>query len=382
MELILTHPKPKPRLIKAKSKRLIDHEPEISNSQPALDFIPCVTIHPTKICLYKEVNRNGKPKHSIADVLPDNETIDINTSFLRSTRKNNGFLSDHAKRKLFKAIDYLLIMSERKKAYSKLQKKYISFRIVFVTLTLPSKQFHSDKEITNKCFNQLLVELAKYHNVKKYIWRAEKQENGNIHYHLLINEFIEWQILRKRWNRICNKLGYVDIYQKTQKEFFKNGFRLSNNPNDNRTVEQQRKAYIIGQKSNWTSPNSTDIHDTRKVRDIKKYVGKYMAKQPSVDLSSDTLESDFLKVDSRLWSCSQILSNVKGCQLHEDWLISDELEKVANESKCYYYRDTYFSVLCIDIHSVLKNGSELLFRYFSDYLIKNFNYHLPLKITM
>lgn len=346
-----------------------------------LILIPKVTIHPTKICLYSEVKWIGCKSKGHNSENDKDEISEVNQSFLKSIRKNNGFLSDHAKRKLFKSIDYLLITSDKKKVYSKVQKKYISFRIVFVTLTLQSDQIHSDKEITNKCFNQLLIELSKYHNVKKYVWRAEKQENGNIHYHLLINEFIEWSELRKRWNRICNKLGYVDSYQKKQKEFFKNGFRLSNNPNDKRTIGQQRKAYIIGQKSDWTSPNSTDIHDTRKIRDIKRYVGKYMAKQPEVNLEELNPDSEILIVDGRLWSCSQNLSNVTGCQLTEDWEISDELEKVARLSNCYIYRSSYFKVMCISIQDVVKFGSDILFCYFSNYLIETFDYHLQRSIA-
>jgi hypothetical protein len=346
-----------------------------------LILIPKVTIHPAKICLYSEVKWIGCKSKYTDQVTNEASAEDINPSFLHSVRKNNGFLSDHAKRKLFKSIDYLLITSDKKKVYSKVQKKYISFQIVFVTLTLQSTQLHSDKEITNKCFNQLLIELSKYHNVKKYVWRAEKQENGNIHYHLLINEFIEWSELRKRWNRICNKLGYVDSYQASQKEFFENGFRLSNNKNDKRTVEQQRKAYIIGQKSNWTSPNSTDIHDVRKVRDIKRYIGKYMAKQPKVNIEELRPDAEIQIVEGRLWSCSQNLSNVSGCQLIEDWEISDELEKVAKLSNCYIYRSSYFKVMCISIQDIAKFGSDLLFKYFSDYLIETFDYHLQLKIA-
>jgi hypothetical protein len=346
-----------------------------------LVLIPKVTIHPTKICLYSEVK--WLKAHAKKFKEPENkeEIEEVNQSFLKSTRKNNGFLSVNAKRSMFKAIDYLIITSDKKKVYSKVQKKYVNFKIVFITLTLPSKQIHSDKEITNKCFNQLLIELSKYHNVKKYVWRAEKQDNGDIHYHLLINEFIEWSELRKRWNRICNKLGYVDEYQARQKEFFKNGFRLSVNKNDKRTVDRQRKAYIIGQKSDWTSPNSTDIHDTRKIHDIKKYVGKYMAKDPTIDLEMSESEMEAKIVKARLWSSSQNLSKITGCQLIEDWEISDELEKIAQESKCYQFKSSYFSVLCISIQDVAKYGTGKLFEYFSSYLIETFNYHLKLKIA-
>lgn len=347
-----------------------------------LTLIPRVTIHPDKICLYNEVKFDTPRSSRKSDLQSVSETQDINLSFLRSTRKNNGFLSDHAKRKLFRSLDYLIITSERKKVYSKIQSKYVIFRIVFVTLTLPAKQRHSDKEITNNCFNQLIIELKKYHNVKSYVWRAEKQENGNIHYHLLINEFVEWSELRKRWNRIVNKLGYIDEYQANMKKLYKNGFVLSRNPNDKRTPDQQRKAFILAQKSDFRSPNSTDIHDTRKIRDVKRYVGKYMAKQPSINLETDLKTQENLMVNGRLWSCSQNLSDIKGCQLVEDWEISDELEKVVNNSNCNFFKGSYFQVYFISIHEVLRSGSDLLFKYFSDYLIERFDFHLNKKLAL
>src|SRR4030042_275543 len=346
-----------------------------------LTLIPKIKIHPTKICIYKEVKWEGIKASKKFTTDESEVSCTKNELFTKSARKNNGYLSSHAKRKMNKSIDYLLVTSDRKKVYSKVQKKYVSFRIVFVTLTLPSKQIHTDKEITNKCLNQLFVELSKYHNVKKFVWRAEKQDNGNIHYHILISEFVEWSELRKRWNRICNKLGYVDRYQEKMKEFYKDGFRPSKNENDKRTIEQQRKAFILGQKSEWRSPNSTDIHDTRKIKDIKAYVAKYMTKQPSANLESENIEESTLVVNGRLWSCSQNLSNVEGCQLDESWEISDELEKVYASSKCHIFKDSYFSVMFIDAKKLIEYGSELLFKYFANYLIEKFDYHLQIKIT-
>lgn len=352
-----------------------------SKMKSSIDLIPRLTIHPDKICLYKEVKWVPNKVSSKFKFDEKEDAIEVNELFLKSTRKNNGFLSSHAKRKLFRSLDYMFCTSDKKRVFSKVQNKYVSFRIVFVTLTLPSKQIHSDKEITNTCLNQLFVELSKYHNVKKFVWRAEKQENGNIHYHILINEFVEWSELRRRWNRIVNKLGYVDRYQERMERFYAKGFRPTNNDRDKRTIDQQRKAFILGQKSGWRSPNSTDIHDTRKVKDIKAYVGKYMAKDPEVNLEAENIEQDTKVVDGRLWACSRNLSNVEGCQLVEDWEISDELEKVVSNSGCRVYRDVYFSVVFIDFKDLEKFGSRILYLHFVRYLYQKFNYSVNLKIA-
>ena len=88
-----------------------------------------------------------------------------------------------------------------------------------------------------------------------------------------------------------------------------------------------------------------------------------------------------MTVKARLWSCSQNLSNVKGCQLIEDWEISDELETISNNSKCKTFHDPYFKIMFIDSKRLVEFGSEKLFNYFARYLLETFDYNLQLKLA-
>jgi hypothetical protein len=84
------------------------------------------------------------------------------------------------------------------------------YKIGFATLTLPSAQIHDDWEIHKKCFAPFL-QFIKYHIPEfLFIWKAEVQDNGNLHYHLTTNAFIKHQWLCYWWNHYINKLGYVD----------------------------------------------------------------------------------------------------------------------------------------------------------------------------
>lgn len=114
----------------------------------------------------------------------------------------------------------------------------------FVTVTLSSRQIHCDKTIKRECLNHFLIYLKRNYGVVNYIWKAELQDNGNIHYHILTDKYIPWQELRDLWNSAQNRLGYVDMFQ-----------------HDN--------------------PNSTDIHSLRKVKNVMSYVAKYMTKKES-----------------------------------------------------------------------------------------------------
>lgn len=298
------------------------------------EFVQVCSIHPSKINIFYERIPDGIRKTYSRF---ENETSPVDSSkfsFLNSTRKSNGQLSVNAKRKMSRAIEYLVTLAQPKKVHEKLTGKTINFKLAFITLTLPSAQIHTDSEIINKCLNQFLVECRKYHNVKNYVWRAEKQENGNIHFHLLIDKFIPWYMMRNSWNRILNKLGYVDRFQ---------------------------------EKHGHSQPNSTDIHSTKRVKNIQAYLMKYMSKS-----EQNTNQS------GRIWSCNQELSNVKGCQLYIDREVHEELQKIIEHCKPRIFESQYFSVYCIKLKDVFKYSREILFKYFSDYLIETFNFNAQL----
>ena len=91
-------------------------------------------------------------------------------------------------------------------------------QLVMATLTLSSKQVHTDKEIKSKILEPFIKKLKYQYNIVNYFWRAEPQENGNIHFHLVIDKFIDKIDLQDDWNFYQNKLGYVDRYlEKTGK---------------------------------------------------------------------------------------------------------------------------------------------------------------------
>lgn len=204
-------------------------------------------------------------------------------------------LSQHSVKRLRKSINFLIYISKTKEIqgleilsksqaftteYEKLDKFKIpvTYKLAMITLTLPAAQIHTDEEIKAKCLNQFLIEIRKASGLKDYIWKAERQENNNIHFHILINQYIHYAKIRDTWNRIVKKLGYIDNYKLNQEEFFKNGFRLSENPKDKRSEKTQRKAYEKGKSEGWINPNSTDIHSLYKVRNAGAYITKYIAK--------------------------------------------------------------------------------------------------------
>ncbi|MEY2830892.1 MAG: hypothetical protein RLZZ574_150 [Cyanobacteriota bacterium] len=115
----------------------------------------------------------------------------------------------------------------------------------FITLTLSSTQIHCDLILKRELLNHFIIDCSRNYGLVDYIWKAEIQKNGNLHFHLLTPNFIPHEELRANWNKIQDKLGYV-----------------------------QRSLNFKENKN----PNSTDIHSLKKIKDVIAYTGKYMSK--------------------------------------------------------------------------------------------------------
>jgi hypothetical protein len=227
-------------------------------------------------------------------------------------------ITEKAERKAKKAIKYMIFGTNYKKAYNPKFKSTYTFKINFITLTLPSKQRHTAVELKNTLLNQFLIEAKKYWKVDNYVWRFESQKNGNAHFHILMDKFIPWIELRNTWNRICNKLGYIDEFEKINKH---------------------------------RSPNSTDIHSIRKINNVIGYVLKYMVKDDKkVNIKVHRKDIDFKYSENyhkntlsigvkkflgtqagrgRLWTCSKALSNITGGEEEIDRRYQEELNRLS-----------------------------------------------------
>ena len=340
-----------------------------------LTLIPSVSIYPDKIILLNRAHwEPGRPaRHQYITGITDNEVV--YEHLLESARKANGYLSEIAIRKISRAIEYLLYLASPKKVTERLSGKIINFKVAFVTLSLSSEQVHEDKEIRRELLNQFFVEVKKKYKVKNYVWKAEKQKNGNIHFHILVDKFIHYSELRDLWNRIQNKLGYVERYRDKQKEWHKEGFRLRQELTGKWSADAQYKAWLKEKKTDYHNPNSTDIHSLKNIKNTKAYIMKYMEKEPEVNEKMTKEEKEKLLVEGRLWGCNQELSSVRGAMTDIDNQISDEILKVTTDKKIYKVHDTYFDIFFISIQELMKRGLLHLYELFRAYCREHF--HLP-----
>lgn len=271
--------------------------------------------------------------------------------FKMPSNKTGGVLSASAKKNLKNCVGYLILRTQKKYATSKNKYPNVSNKIGFITLTLPSEQKHIDTEIKDKCLNQFLVELRKNYNITEYVWRAEKQYNGSIHFHILVNKFIPHSEIRERWNRIIDKFGYVERYRNKFKDLtFREFIQVQPiRQKKGHRMEDRIRQYQRGKETNWSSPNSTDIHNLKHVDNAARYISKYVSK--SVDDKPEIIkqksivgqevneiekmfaqvkleelrkeEAERQKIEGRIWFASETLTAIKNINTY----LTDEIKK-------------------------------------------------------
>ena len=148
---------------------------------------------------------------------------------------------------------------------------------MFITLTLPSEQIGTDTETTKEVLGTFLDRCRKVGLLSNYVWRAEKQNNGNIHYHLLTDTYASYSMLRNLWFISLRKAGYIDNYRKkfaslSFEEYSRLPFNLK------KSLTEVSRAYARGTRNGWSEPPAIDVKAINSADSVNAYVSKYVSK--------------------------------------------------------------------------------------------------------
>ncbi|MBA7565557.1 hypothetical protein ES708_07242 [subsurface metagenome] len=342
-----------------------------------------LNIHPGSINVYYQsgVARQCIPRDTYKEDTDQNSTTKQPIQF--QDNYHQGRISSIANRKISRAIVYLIHMCKPKQIHKPYHGRNFMFKLTFVTLTLSSPQVHIDQVIKSKLLDHFLIEMHRRWNVDLYVCRAEKQKNGNIHFHILADKFIPWNELRNVWNRIQQKLGYVTRYRERRLKWHEHGFNYDPKYAKSWPYKRQLQAYKVGNQTGWDNPNSVDIHSVRHIRNIKAYLIKELTKNEEYTKEQKRMFNNLpveeqLKireekfVSGRLWSSSENLANLSGGQMDICSAVEKELEKVfQDDNKCVYDSD-YFHVYNVDQATLRRLNCVLLIACFEDFIRKKF----------
>lgn len=279
-------------------------------------FMPCFSIEPNKVSTFNKVfyrdsvNQELKTHHDFN--LKKNRVPESINAKNRVEKKFHGFeLSDNAYRTLKRKINWLFYLAKPKSVTTYNGRQIYNFKCAFLTFTLPNVQKESTKEVTNKYFNQLLTEIRTRTGMQNYVWRLEFQKNGNVHYHLVTDTYIDYYDALNIWNRILGKGTYIDEFQAKFKPLKLSEYCKMTDPGNKLHFSLKAKRYANGKKNNWRKPPTVDVKSVISNAAISSYISKYFAKDSSDNPIKNKLDNAENSKALRLWYCSRSLSKLK-----------------------------------------------------------------------
>lgn len=285
--------------------------------------------------------------------------------------KHNGELSLMSKKKIVNRILWLNQIAEVK-TYKTKKGQFIQHKLSMLTLTLPSKMQHSPQFITENCLTKFLNLIRSYYKIKNYIWKLELQQNGNVHYHIITDAELDYNSLKKIWNKIINKFGYVDEYSKSslglgEKKYIRKRleemrkykkYELLNEAN---LIKEIREVWKYQRSINFSEPNTINIKRVSLNSNIENYIAKYVSKGSNTDsLSSfkgfEREEGEERKKIGRIYSNSENLSKVSK--------LKDNIQEILKFSYHYFSEVWHFKRIDYDYFNFvpikLNNAIKLL----------------------
>ena len=143
-----------------------------------------------------------------------------------------------------------------------------------------------------------------------YVWRLEFQKNGNVHYHLVTDTYLDYFLVRKIWNRILEKGGYISDFAEKFNKLSLNQYKKLVDPSGTTNFNVIAKRYANGCKNKWREPNTVDVKSVVNGKKIAFYISKYFSKSADGNPLKNELDNSENTANMRLWYASKMLSKV------------------------------------------------------------------------
>jgi|SRR3972149_3908425 len=210
-----------------------------------------ITYVPRIACMLREPYRGGNRLSNFKGVKSEGDL----------SNQHAGQISANAKSKIRNAVLWLEAQAQWKWCYSKKSSKWFRWKLNFIHLTIPAQGIKSDQFI-KKILNRFFLYAYRKTGMRTYVWKAEPQQRGEIHFHITSDCYIWKKTLQNIWNGCLRYYG------------------------------------VIGTHSN---PPSTRVHPTHNIVNMTAYLIKYITKN----------DKDRRIIQGRLWGCSRNLSQAK-----------------------------------------------------------------------
>lgn len=337
-------------------------------------FLETFSLTPHRLSIYNTKVRRNPSVDPAKKTLSTSEKNKILANlhggeYTAETRWHNFTISEQARKTMMLKINWLYFMakSRYKKAISGVE--IHNFKLNFITLTLSGKQEHPTAEITEKLFNQFLVEIRKIYKIENYVWRLEFQKNGNVHYHIVTDTYTDFHIVLKIWNRIQAKLGYVAKYTKKHIVMTLNDYVNAYNDNGKVSFDTLKYRYARGKASSWKIPNSVDVKSVSSGKKISFYISKYFSKKENKNNACNPLDNKENSIGLRLWFCSRSLSKLTAIREFVPAFNFNLLEHLYTAKDIFYVAHDFCQSWFYSISTLLNESKAVISQLLRNYAL-------------
>lgn len=209
----------------------------------------------------------------------------------------SGKVTQGVRKRLTKAINLMLMTVKPKYIFNDIGNYWQYHKLSFITLKITAARNISVHEAYESCFCYFLdwfTRTATKNPRPLYTWKAELQKDGQVHYHITTPEWINCQALRRKWNEILRKAGFLEDYVKEHGHYNANATDI-HQVNDVKNLS----AYMIKALTDSIAA-AEKIKKTRQGKQ-EQHIGAEMAKEIQNEESTD----------GKIWGCSELLQNAK-----------------------------------------------------------------------
>jgi len=245
-------------------------------------------------------------------------------------KEYNGYMSRHTSSKVKRILTAWLtgieIYNETKKRKYERTQAYITF----LTLTLPSEQIHDDNYIKRYMLMPFIEKIKRLYNVEYYFWKAEKQKNNNIHFHLIIDKYIDNKAIQEKWNETLSNYQYIDNFEKKYKH---------------------------------RNPPSTHIRRVEGIANHIDYVIKYCTKDDSAS-----------KVEGRIWGISDKLRNIEVYKTEDEQDTELMLKEISSEEIISVIQHENYNIILTTPNTHISHNKPIFSKNYREHYLANYYY--------
>lgn len=248
---------------------------------------------------------------------------------------------------------------------------------VFITLTLPSAQVHDDRVINRQCLQPFLQILRRNHGITHYFWRAEAQENGNVHYHILTDRYIRAEDIQADWNRVINRLGYEDRYYEASGKISPpttDVHRMTDKIKDKHTgqlISVDPVEYLLDYVTDAAQLEEDQDPMMLGPEQPPKLIGSYRRSDGTV------ITYTARPVGGRLWGMSDPVREVREPRVECTPQIWGSLHRAADRGELRLCALDHATLFFGDVHATIKRSRGWLGELINSYYLQIFNYLYP-----